>query len=222
MIIGVGRVVTNLPKWLSRFCTRMLLIGKLQWSLCWCDRMWGRGVGMWGSFGILMIVNWRWLWIFFIFWSLIVGGDWVQWRLKKNWDFDIYSYYNALRGSSSVIFPCKGIWGMKAFPRVSFFVWMVAWGKILTGENLRRRGFTIMDWCCMCHSSGEIVDHLLINCGGAISCGALFLDCLGSLLGPTRESPWPFIWVEVLVGEAFIGYLEFGSVMFDVNFLAGA
>lgn len=116
-----------------------------------------------------------------------MGGDWVQWRLK-NGDVYIFSYYNALRGSSSVISPWKGIWGVKAFRRVFFFVWMAAWGKILTGENLRRRGFTIVDWCCMCHSSGEIVDHLLIHCGRAISCGALFLDCLGSLLGPTRES----------------------------------
>ena len=41
----------------------------------------------------------------------------------------------------------------------------------------------------MYHSSGEIVDHLLIHCGGVISCRALFLDYLGSLLGLTRESP---------------------------------
>ena len=86
------------------------------------------------------------------------------WRLKKNGDFDIYSYYNALRGVFFFHFPLEGIWGVKAFRRVSFFVWMAAWGKILTGENLRRKGFTIVDWCCMCHSSGEIVDHLLIHC----------------------------------------------------------
>ena len=53
---------------------------------------------------------------------------------------------------------------MSSFPRVSFFVWTVAWRKILAGDNLRRRGLSIVDWCCMCWHSGETVDHLLIHC----------------------------------------------------------
>ena len=40
-------------------------------------------------------------------------GDKVKWRLKKNEEFDIRFLYNA---------------------KVSFFVWTVAWGKILTCE----------------------------------------------------------------------------------------
>ena len=47
--------------------------------------------------------------------------------------------------------------------RVSFFVWIAAWVKILTGDNLRRRGFSIVDWCYMCRYIGEIVDHLMIH-----------------------------------------------------------
>ena len=39
------------------------------------------------------------------------------------------------------------------------------WGKILTGNYLRRRGFTIVDWCCLCLCSEESVDHLLLHCG---------------------------------------------------------
>ena len=56
----------------------------------------------------------------------------------------------------------KGIWGVKTPWRVSFFVWMATWGKILTCNNLRRRWYTIVDWCCMYWCSGEGVDHLLI------------------------------------------------------------
>lgn len=59
-----------------------------------------------------MIVNWRWWWIFFIFWSLIVGGDWVRWRLKKNGGFDIYSYYNALRGGLLLSFSLVKVFGV--------------------------------------------------------------------------------------------------------------
>ena len=31
--------------------------------------------------------------------------------------------------------------------------------KIFTDYNLRRRGYTILDWCCMCQCSGEMIDH---------------------------------------------------------------
>ena len=57
----------------------------------------------------------------------------------KNGDFDIRSFYNELRGSSSTMFPWKGIWKVKAPRRVSFFIWTAIWDKILTGNNLRGR-----------------------------------------------------------------------------------
>ena len=42
-----------------------------------------------------------------------------------------------MRESPLVSFPWKGIWRVKVLRRVSFFVWCVAWNKILTGDNLR-------------------------------------------------------------------------------------
>ena len=57
----------------------------------------------------------------------------------KNGDFDIRSFYNELGGSSSTMFPWKGIWKVKAPRRVSFFIWTAIWDKILTGNNLRGR-----------------------------------------------------------------------------------
>ena len=43
-----------------------------------------------------------------------VSGDRERWILKQNGDFDFCSYYIMLRGSSSIIFSWKGIWGVKA------------------------------------------------------------------------------------------------------------
>ena len=37
-------------------------------------------------------------------------------------------------------------------------------GRILTIDNLRKRRVLIIDWCCMCKSSGESVNHLLLHC----------------------------------------------------------
>ena len=91
-------------------------------------------------------------------------GDWLRWKLKPNGDFDIQSYYNKLRDSPLVSFPWKGIWRVKVPRRVSFFVWCVAWNKILMGDNLRLRGLDFVDWGIMCRHFGETVDHLLLHC----------------------------------------------------------
>ena len=64
---------------------------------------------------------------------------------------------------SLCVFPWKDICKVKAPRWVSFFVWTIAWDKILTGDNLRIRGFTFVDWCVMCHCCGESVDHLLLH-----------------------------------------------------------
>uniref|UniRef100_A0A2N9IY74 Reverse transcriptase domain-containing protein n=1 Tax=Fagus sylvatica TaxID=28930 RepID=A0A2N9IY74_FAGSY len=93
--------------------------------------------------------------------------DRVQWGLRKNGVFDIRSFYQALRGHLGSSFPWKGIWRVKALRRVAFFVWAAAWGRILTCDNLRRRGFVMVGWCCMCKCSGETVDHLLLHCSVA-------------------------------------------------------
>ena len=55
-------------------------------------------------------------------------------------------------------------WRSKAPRRFCFFVWSAAWNKILTYDNLMRRGYTLTNWCCMCRCEGESVDHLLIHC----------------------------------------------------------
>ena len=45
----------------------------------------------------------------------------------------------------------------------SYFVWDAAIGKILTTNSLHKRGFVIVDWCCLCKSDGESVSHLLLH-----------------------------------------------------------
>ena len=43
--------------------------------------------------------------------------------LSKKGDFDIRLFYNKLRNPLPIIFPWKGVWKVKAPPRVSFFAW---------------------------------------------------------------------------------------------------
>jgi hypothetical protein len=64
----------------------------------------------------------------------------------------------------SCLFPWKSIWKVKVPVRVSFFAWTAALGRILTVDNLRKRGLIVVDWCSMSKRSGESVDHFLLHC----------------------------------------------------------
>ena len=59
------------------------------------------------------------------------NGDRMRWKLTKNGDFDVRSFYNKLRSPLPMIFPWKGVWKVKAPRCVSFFVWTVVWDRIL-------------------------------------------------------------------------------------------
>ncbi|RVX21268.1 putative ribonuclease H protein [Vitis vinifera] len=47
---------------------------------------------------------------------------------------------------------------------VAFFAWEASWGKVLTQEQLQRRGFSLANRCFLCLSEEETVDHLLLHC----------------------------------------------------------
>ena len=98
---------------------------------------------------------------------LVTEGDRMRWKLTKKRDFTIRSFYHKLHDSSSIVFPWKGIWKVKAPRRASFFVWTATWDRILIRDNLRSKGDDFVDWCIMCWCCGEIVDHLLLHCGKA-------------------------------------------------------
>jgi hypothetical protein len=94
--------------------------------------------------------------------------DGMWWRVKKSGLFDIRSFYNVLQNPSSVVlFPWRSIWCSNAPQRLCFFVWSSAWDKILTCDNLMRRGYNMTSWCCMCGCSGETEDYLLLHCSMA-------------------------------------------------------
>ena len=85
---------------------------------------------MFVSFGVLMIGRRKWWMISFGFLAsklpLMDDSHRMRWKLMKDRDFNIRSFYHKLCGSSFMVFPYKGIWKVKAPCHVSFFVWIAA------------------------------------------------------------------------------------------------
>lgn len=76
--------------------------------------------------------------------------DRLCWLRNEKRDFSVKSFYRCLSPSLSLPFPWKGIWKLKVPPRVVFFMWTAALGKVLIAENLRKRNIIIISWCNTC------------------------------------------------------------------------
>jgi hypothetical protein len=70
------------------------------------------------------------------------GGDKIWWVHNKKGKFEVRSFYNEIISKASRPFPWKSIQRTKDPPRMAFFVWSAAFGKILTLDNLERKV-----WC---------------------------------------------------------------------------
>ena len=89
------------------------------------------------------------------------GQDKLCKKLAGNESFKVSEYYLSLSSTPNTLFPWKLVWRSKIPPRVAFFSWIAALGKILTLENLWYKGVAVVDWCYMCKKSGELVNYLL-------------------------------------------------------------
>ena len=91
-----------------------------------------------------------------------VGSDNLCWKLASRRGFKVSGYYHSVSSSIGISFPWKMVWQLKVPPRVAFFSWTAALGKILTIDNLQKMHFVVLEWCFMCKRCGESVDHLFL------------------------------------------------------------
>ena len=117
------------------------------------------------------------------------------WKHRQSGQFDVSSFYSALQGSNRMQFPWKSIWGVKAPRCISFFIWIVARGTILTCDNLMRRGHIMAGWCCMCKHNWETGDHLLLHCETASALWSFILQAFRiNLVMPAKVIDLLFGW----------------------------
>eukprot|EP00253_Pinus_taeda_P035640 PITA_35640 len=104
---------------------------------------------------------------------------------KFVWDPNGGSYtvkegYRALQNASAINnWPLhKAAWRTECLPKVKLFNWTLLHGKILTAENLRKKGIHGPSICCMCREAEESSNHLFIECPFARSCWNLITSPL--------------------------------------------
>ena len=47
---------------------------------------------------------------------------------------------------------------------MGFFAWEASWGKVLTLDQLKKRGWTLANRSFFCCEKEESIDHILIHC----------------------------------------------------------
>ena len=60
-----------------------------------------------------------------------------------NWSFELQEYYHSLSSFNGMSFPWKLDWRSKVPSRVAFLSWIAALGRILSTDNLRKRGIIV-------------------------------------------------------------------------------
>ena len=92
------------------------------------------------------------------------GEDRMLWKGTKNEIFTVKSLYKSLDHSCAVSFPGKIIWSPYVPSKMSFFAWEASWEKVLTQDQLKRRGWILANRCCLCCAEEESINHILVHC----------------------------------------------------------
>ena len=98
--------------------------------------------------------------------------------------FSVRHMYRKLMFAPLLDFPSRSIWNPIVPPKLGFFAWEASWGKVLTLDQLKRRGIHIANRCFLCEEHEETIDHLLIHCSRA--------KMLWDLLLAITEANWVF------------------------------
>ena len=84
---------------------------------------------------------------------------------KKQEEYNPGCYmYMVLDCSPQVAFPSRSIWNPVIPPRMGFFAWEASRGKMLTLNQLKRRGRPLANRCFLCEEDEEEINHLLLHC----------------------------------------------------------
>ena len=77
------------------------------------------------------------------------------------------------------LFPIKGIWVHCVPTKATFFAWEATWGKILTLDELQRRGWHLPNRCFLYGRDEESAHHILLHRPMVSHLWDLFISLVG-------------------------------------------
>ena len=97
---------------------------------------------------------------------ILEGPDVIRWGYSNKGTFSIKEAIHLQQDGSEVPQDDKWrkIWQHKFWPKIALFCWLLIRGRILTWENLVKRGMTGPSHCVLCLDSSETTSHLLDEC----------------------------------------------------------
>ena len=105
--------------------------------------------------------------------------DKISWTGGKGDLFSVREASKVLQPRSDSVFPVEGVWVSLALTKMAFFAWETAWGKVLTLDNLQRRGRQFPNRCFLCECDEETIHHILMHFPIARSLWDLFFSLVG-------------------------------------------
>ena len=132
----------------------------------------------------------------------------VVWKETKNGNFFVKSLYSTLEPRCAVPFPWNIIWSLCVLTKVGFFAWEALWGKVLTLDQLKRKGWNMANRCFLCCAEEQTINHILIHCSKVrvlwelvfalfgvkwvlpLSAGDTLLGWHGSFVSKKRRKAW--------------------------------
>ena len=88
--------------------------------------------------------------------------DKIFWNRGKGDSFSIKEAYKALQLRGPEAFPVKGVWVSSVPTKTTFFfVGKQLRVKVITLDNLQRRGWQLANRCYLCENAEETFHHIL-------------------------------------------------------------
>ena len=119
--------------------------------------------------------------------------DSLIWKVTSSGSYTVKACYLHPKGGVNHEAPVKILWNPCVPTKVGFFAWEVWWGKVLTMEQVKRRGHQLASKCSFCGNAKESLEHLLVHC-------PLIWDLWTALLAlPRTQWVYPFSVKDILI-----------------------
>ena len=147
--------------------------------------------------------------------------DKILFKGSRNEGFSVKIMYWVLDCPPQVEFPARSIWNPIIPPRLGFFAWEASWGRVLTLDQLQRRGRALANRCFLCEEKEEDINHLLLHCKKAKMLWDLVLSIVGtSWVFPNSVIQMLLAWQGTPVGNKRKKNLDGYPCMFILDCLA--